>query len=204
MSIIELLPKVVSEGRREANRILEGLSDPTKLLLQTNEFVIPSKDSNYQDLFKEIEQKGVTEDTWKNRLLYGDNLLIMQALLAGDIENGLPSMRGKIDLIYIDPPYDSKADYRTKVVLPGLDVEQKPTVVEQFAYADTWSGELGGEPVKGTLAYLKYLYPRLVLMRELLSDTGSIYIHIDWHIGHYVKIILDDIFGKDNFRNEII
>jgi hypothetical protein len=67
MSIIELLPKVVSEGRREANRILEGLSDPTKLLLQTNEFVIPSKDSNYQDLFKEIEQKGITEDTWKNR-----------------------------------------------------------------------------------------------------------------------------------------
>lgn len=203
-NIIELLPKVVSEGKKEANRILESLSDSTKLLLQTNELVIPSKDSNYKDLLKGIDKKENKEDEWKNRLIYGDNLLLMQALLAGDLENGLPSMRGKIDLIYIDPPFDSKADYRTKIEMPGENLEQKPTIVEQFAYADTWSGELGGEEVKGTLAYLKYMYPRLILMRELLSERGSIYVHIDWHIGHYVKIILDDIFGKENFVNEII
>ena len=89
MSIIELLPKVVSEGKREANRILEGLSDPTKLLLQTNEFVIPSKDSNYQEMFKGLDDKKTEESEWKNRLLHGDNLLVMQALLAGDPENGL-------------------------------------------------------------------------------------------------------------------
>jgi hypothetical protein len=82
-----------------------------------------------------------------NRLIYGDNLLAMQALLAGDEANGLASMRGKIDLIYIDPPFDSKADYRTKVILPGVDLEQKPTVIEQFAYADTWKD--------GTVSYLK-------------------------------------------------
>ncbi|MFQ5753318.1 MAG: site-specific DNA-methyltransferase, partial [bacterium] len=117
---------------------------------------------------------------------------------------GMPSMRGKIDLIYIDPPFDSKADYRTKVEIPGATLDQKPTVLEQFAYADTWAGEIGGQEVKGTLAYLKYLYPRLVLMRELLSEKGSIYVHLDWHVGHYVKILLDDIFGKDNFVNEII
>jgi len=122
--------------------------------------------------------------------------LAMQALLAGDDSNGLASMRGKIDLIYIDPPFDSKADYRTKVMLPGVDLEQKPTVIEQFAYADTWKD--------GTVSYLKMLYPRLCLMRELLSDKGSIYVHIDWHVGHYVKILLDDIFGKKNFRNEIL
>lgn len=203
-NIIELLPKVVSEGKKEANRILEGLSDSTKLLLQTNELVIPSKDSNYQDLLKGIDKKEIKEDEWKNHLVYGDNLLLMQALLSGDPENDLPSMRGKIDLIYIDPPFDSKADYRTKIEIPGQNLEQKPTVIEQFAYADTWSGNLGGEEVKGTLAYLKYLYPRLSLMRELLSEKGSIYLHIDWHIGHYVKIILDDIFGKENFINEII
>jgi site-specific DNA-methyltransferase (adenine-specific)/adenine-specific DNA-methyltransferase len=120
----------------------------------------------------------------------------MQALLAGDDGNGLVSMRGKINLIYIDPPFDSKADYRTKVILPGVDLKQKPTVIEQFAYADTWKD--------GTVSYLKMLYPRLALMRELLSDKGSIYVHIDWHVGHYVKILLDDIFGKSNFRNEII
>jgi len=105
-------------------------------------------------------------------------------------------MRGKVDLIYIDPPFDSKADYRTKVTLPGVDLEQKPTVIEQFAYADTWK--------EGTVSYLKMLYPRLALMRELLSDKGSIYVHIDWHVGHYVKILLDDIFGKDNFQRELI
>jgi adenine specific DNA methylase Mod len=120
----------------------------------------------------------------------------MQALLAGDAATGLPSMRGKVDLIYIDPPFDSKADYRTKVNLPGADIQQKPTVIEQFAYADTWE--------EGTISYLKMIYPRLVLMKELLSDMGSIYVHIDWHVGAYVKIMLDDIFGKENCRNEII
>ncbi|MCB9809292.1 site-specific DNA-methyltransferase, partial [Candidatus Nomurabacteria bacterium] len=211
-TIIELLPKVVQEGRREADRILEGLANNSRVTLQTNELVIPSKDSNYQDLFTQFENERVhnardakiNDGSWRNRLVYGDNLLTMQALLAGDPESGLPSMRGKIDLIYIDPPFDSKADYRTKVELPGVNVESKPTVIEQFAYADTWSTTLGGEEVKGTLAYLRYMYPRLVLMRELLSEQGSIYVHIDWHVGHYMKILLDDVFGKDGFINEIV
>lgn len=141
---------------------------------------------------------GTTEfwKEWINRLIYGDNLLAMQALIAGDEATGLPSMRGKVDLIYIDPPFDSKADYRTRINLPGVDIEQKPTTIEQFAYADTWKD--------GTVSYLKMLYPRLVLMRELLSDKGSIYVHIDWHVGHYVKVLMDDIFGKENLVNEIV
>ena len=120
----------------------------------------------------------------------------MQALLKGDPANGTPSLRGAVDLIYIDPPFDSKADYRTKIILPGGDVVQKPTVIEQFGYSDLWQN--------GTVSYLEYMYPRLVLMRELLSDHGSIYVHIDWHVGHYMKVILDDIFGKENFVNEVI
>ena len=124
--------------------------------------------------------------------------------MAGDPETGLESMRGKVDLIYIDPPFDSKADYRTKIQLPGVNIDSKPTVLEQFAYADTWSGTVGGEDVQGTLAYLRYMYPRLALMRELLSDQGSIYVHIDWHVGHYVKILLDEIFGKENILNDIV
>jgi adenine-specific DNA-methyltransferase len=115
-------------------------------------------------------------------------------LLAGD-EN-TPSLRGKGDLIYIDPPFDSKADYRTKITLPGVELEQKPTVIEQFAYSDTW--------VDGTASYLAMITPRLILMRELLSDTGSIYVHLDWHVGHYVKLVLDEVFGKDNFCNQVI
>ena len=130
-----------------------------------------------------------------NRLVYGDNLLTMQALLAGDPQTGLPSLRGKVDLIYIDPPFDSKADYRTPITLPNASFSQKPTVIEQFAYADTWED--------GTISYLKMLYPRLMIMKELLSERGSIFVHIDWHVGAYVRILLDDIFGKENFRNEI-
>lgn len=204
-SIIELLPRVVSEGRAEVRRILDGIGNGSRVALQTNELVIPNREQAQQEL---LNRQPIIDKRWHNQLIYGDNLLAMQALLAGDPANGVESMRGKIDLIYIDPPYDSKADYRTKVVLPGADVESRPTVMEQFAYADTWSGELhiGGqrEPIKGTLAYLRYMYPRLVLMRELLSEQGSFYFHIDYHIGAYVKVILDDIFGKERFKNEII
>ena len=202
-SIIELLPKVVSEGRREANRILGGLSNSSRISLQTNELVAPNKDRSQAELGATALAAISGEvrpscEHWANRLIYGDNLLTMQALLAGDPDTGLSSMRGKIDLIYIDPPYDSKADYRTKVELPGTNIDSKPTVLEQFAYADTWSNDVGGEEVKGTIAYLKYMYPRLVLMRELLSDRGSIYVHLDYHIGAYAKIILDEIFGKSS------
>ena len=200
-SLIEELPRIVSEGRREAQQILERLSSGTQIGLQTNELVLPSKDVS--GLFKGSSPQipcaynnAIGGGEWMNRLIYGDNLLAMQALLAGDPATGRPSLRGKVDLIYRDPPFDSKADYRTKINLPGADIQQKPTVIEQFAYADTWE--------QGTVSYLKMIYPRLVLMKELLSDKGSILLHIDWHISHYVKIILDDIFTKDCFRNNII
>ena len=192
-SLIEQLPKIVAEGKKEVERIMERLESDNRITLQTNEYVLPvRKEVNlFQGRYQDID-----EQNWINRLCYGDNLLVMQALLNGDPETGLPSMRGKIDLIYIDPPYDSKADYRTKITLPNLNLEQKPNVMEQFAYADTWKD--------GTVSYLKMMYPRLYLMRELLSEQGSIYVHVDWHIGHYLKLILDDIFGKNNFINEVI
>ncbi|MBI3592354.1 MAG: site-specific DNA-methyltransferase, partial [Nitrospirae bacterium] len=151
-SLIEQLPKIVSEGKKEVEKILERLSGSNRLTLQTNEYVLPSKDKS--GLYRG-QLRNITEQEWHNRLIYGDNLLVMQALLAGDAETGLPSMRGKIDLIYIDPPFDSKADYRTKITLPGTTIEQKPTVLEQFAYSDTWKD--------GTVSYLQMIYPRLVL-----------------------------------------
>jgi adenine specific DNA methylase Mod len=193
ISLIEELPKIVKEGRAEVAKILERINSSNALALQTNELVLPSKDIS--GLFRG-NLPSENENTWKNRLIYGDNILVMQGLLAGDSASGLESMRGKIDLIYIDPPFDSKADYRTKITLPNVNLNQKPTVIEQFAYADTWKD--------GTVSYLKMIYPRLALMRELLSEKGSIYVHIDWHVGHYVKILLDDIFGKENLVNEII
>lgn len=192
-SLLEELPRIAAEGRREAQQLLERTNSGTRIGLQTNELVLPSRDS--AGLWRGQNSQTVGGG-WNNRLIYGDNILTMQALLSGDEATGLPSLRGKVDLIYIDPPFDSKADYRTKINLPGADIEQKPTVIEQFAYSDTWGD--------GTVSYLRMLYPRLVLMRELLSERGSIYVHIDWHVGHYVKAIMDEVFGKENFVNEII
>ena len=192
-SLIEQLPKIVAEGRKEVERILERLDSGNKITLQTNEYVLPIRKE--ENLFKSKYQE-IDGQNWFNRLCYGDNLLVMQALLNGDEATGMPSMRGKISLIYIDPPFDSKFDYRSKINLPNLEISQNPTVLEQVAYADMWKF--------GTISYLRDIYPRLYMMKELLSENGSIYVHLDWHVGHYVKILLDDIFGKENFRNEII
>lgn len=197
-SLLEQLPEIVAQGRKEAEKILEGLEGRNRISLQTRELVLPAKDTAAPDWVTQQARRdtaghGNGATGWTNRLIYGDNLLAMAALLAGDEQT--PSLRGKVDLIYIDPPFDSKADYRTKVMLPGLELEQKPTVIEQFAYSDTWSD--------GTASYLSMITPRLILMRELLADTGSIYVHLDWHVGHYVKLVMDDVFGKDNFVNEI-
>ena len=228
-TLLEQLPEIVANGRKEAERILESIEGRHRVSLQTREWVLPAKDSAVQDWIsgtarqahlaahvgrdssRHDGQVGMNPDlqnpgsAWTNRMIYGDNLLAIAALLAGDEQ--MPSLRGKVDLIYIDPPFDSKADYRTKVVLPSpaggrgaggegsVELEQKPTVIEQFAYSDTWSD--------GTASYLAMITPRLILMRELLSDSGSIYVHLDWHVGHYVKIVLDEVFGKNNFLSEI-
>ena len=196
-SLLEQLPEIVARGRQQAEKILEGLEGRHRVSLQTREWVLPSKDTRDSDWITAANRQAHLGDEgsadWTNRLIYGDNLLAMAALLAGDEHT--PSLRGKVDLIYIDPPFDSKADYRTKVTLPGAELEQRPTVIEQFAYSDTWSD--------GTASYLAMITPRLILMRELLSDTGSIYVHLDWHVGHYVKLVMDEVFGKGNFVNEI-
>src|SRR5579864_519170 len=180
-SLIEELPKIIVRGKKEAQRILDGISTSNRITLQTNELVLPTKAKGGLSLYMGQSIKEIEKKEWLNRMIYGDNLLAMQALLAGDPSTGMSSMRGKVDLIYIDPPFDSKTDYRTKVHLPSGDIEQKPTVIEQFAYSDTWKN--------GTVSYLEMIIPRLILMRELLSEQGSIYIHIDWHVGHYVKVI---------------
>ena len=197
-SLLEELPQIVREGRQQAERILESLEGRHRVRLQTREWVLPSKDVSTSDWIAQAQRSARLgdgpRDDWANRLIYGDNLHAMAALLAGDEDT--PGLRGKVDLIYIDPPFDSKADYRTKVQLPGVEIEQRPTMIEQFAYSDTWS--------EGTASYLRMIVPRLVLMRELLSDTGSIYVHLDWHVSHYVKITLDEIFGKSRLRNEIV
>jgi len=143
------------------------------------------KSKKEQERLKKI----VVPDTeWKNRLIWGDNLLVMGSLLK--------EFAGKINLIYIDPPFATGADFSFQVKIGDQEITKEPSALEVKAYRDTWG--------KGLQSYLQMMYDRLVLMKELLADDGSIYVHLDWHVGHYVKMIMDEVFGKDNFRNEII
>jgi DNA modification methylase len=132
------------------------------------------------------------KDNWQNLLFHGDNKEVLATLL----ELGF---RGKIDLIYIDPPFKSGADYVRKVELRGLKTlgrieEDSASVLQQTMYFDIWNND----------TYLQFMYERLMLLKELLAETGSIYVHMDWHVGHYVKLLMDEVFGQDNFRNEIV
>jgi DNA modification methylase len=140
----------------------------------------------------EIPTYDELKDNWQNLLFHGDNKDVLATLL----ELGF---RGKIDLIYIDPPYKSGADYVRKVELRGLKNkdqfnEDSASVLQQTMYFDIWNND----------TYLQFMYERLMLLKELLSEKGSIYVHLDWNIAHYVKLLMDEIFGQENFIREII
>jgi adenine-specific DNA-methyltransferase len=124
---------------------------------------------------------------WRNRLIWGDKKYVLPALLE--------ELAGQVNLIYIDPPFDTGADFTYNVRVDGEGFVKEPSILEQKAYRDTWG--------KGIESYIHWFYETAILLRELLHNSGSIYVHLDWHVGHYVKIIMDEIFGKDNFRNEI-
>lgn len=132
------------------------------------------------------ESYGADVDGWMNKIFWGDNLQVMSHLLK--------QFRGKIDLIYIDPPFDSKADYKKKITVKGKTVTSDSLAFEEKQYGDIWTND----------EYLQFMYERLIIMRELLSPTGSLYIHLDEKRSHYIKIILDEIFGADCFKRELI
>ena len=132
------------------------------------------------------ESYGQARNDWMNKIFWGDNLQVMSHLLK--------DFRGQIDLIYIDPPFDSKADYKKKIALKGKTVYSDQSTFEEKQYGDIWTND----------EYLQFLYERLVLCNELLSDKGCIYIHCDWHKSHFIRLICDEVFGADKFINEII
>ena len=131
------------------------------------------------------ESYGDDADGWRNKIYWGDNLQVMSHLLK--------NFRGKVNLIYIDPPFDSKADYKKKIELRGKSAETDSTTFEEKQYGDIWTND----------EYLQFMYERLILCRELLADNGSIYLHCDWHKSGHLRCILDEVFGMKNFRNSI-
>ena len=139
------------------------------------------------------EQHGESINGWLNKIFWGDNLQVMSHLLR--------EFRGKVDLIYIDPPFDSKADYKKKVSLKTDEFKNDQSSFEEKQYTDIWNND----------QYLQFMYDRLILIKELLSNTGSVFLHCDWHKVHHLRCIMDEIFGNGGadakaagFKNEII
>ncbi len=132
---------------------------------------------------------------WTNKLIWGDNKLILSSLANGPIRDEIEK-EGGIKLIYIDPPFAVGADFGFNIEINGEKAEKKQSIIEEIAYRDTWG--------KGISSYLSMMYERLKLMHNLLAEDGSIYVHIDWRVASYMRMLLNDIFGDENFRNEII
>ncbi len=132
------------------------------------------------------ERYGEETNGWINKIFWGDNLQVMSHLLK--------QYRGQVDLIYIDPPFDSKADYKKKIAVRGQTIKTDSLSFEEKQYGDIWTND----------EYLQFMYERLLLLRELLSEKGSIFLHCDWHKSSYLRCLMDDIFGQNCFRNEII
>ncbi len=162
---------------------------PKDLEFQTAEEVYPNKATGNLTSFFDSGEDEISSQP--NRLIWGDNLLVMQALLAQGYE-------GQIDLIYIDPPFNTGENFNfpNEVKIGDKNYEREMPMNERLAYSDTWE--------RGIDSFLDMLYPRLQLMRRLLSSDGAVYVHCDNNASHYIKIIMDEIFGKENFRNEII
>lgn len=132
------------------------------------------------------ERYGDSVDGWMNRIYWGDNLQVMSHLLK--------EFRGKVDLVYIDPPFDSKAEYKKKISRRGATIEGDVSSFEEKQYSDLWSND----------EYLQFIYQRIIVAKELLKDSGIIAIHLDHHKAHHIRCILDETFSKERFINEII
>lgn len=136
---------------------------------------------------------------WTNKLIWGDNKLILSSLKNGPMRKEIEA-QGGLKLIYIDPPFDVGADFSMNIEIGEDDEKEsftkKPSVIEEIAYRDTWG--------KGADSFIAMIYERLKLMHELLAEDGSIYVHCDWRLNSYMRLVLDEIFGKDNFQREII
>ncbi|MFA6344276.1 MAG: site-specific DNA-methyltransferase, partial [Candidatus Gracilibacteria bacterium] len=131
---------------------------------------------------------------WTNKLIWGDNKLILSSLKNGPLRKEIEA-QGGLKLIYIDPPFDVGADFSINIEIGEEEFTKKPSVIEELAYRDTWG--------KGADSFIAMIYERLKLMHDLLADDGSIYVHCDWRMSPALRFILNEIFGIDNFQNEI-
>lgn len=187
------------DEKREVELVWNGKTDDiTNTVLPFQ--VIEQVDEPRSD--KEIKAQRTLFDTsgrqikgWANKLIWGDNKLILSSLKNGPLRQEIEE-QGGIKLIYIDPPFDVGADFSMNIEIGDEQFTKQPNVLEDLAYRDTWG--------KGADSFIAMIYERLSLMRDLLADDGSIYVHCDWRVSAFIRFVLDEIFSSSNFRNEII
>ncbi len=142
-----------------------------------------------------LDNRGRQLKGWTNKLIWGDNKLILSSLKNGPLRKEIEE-QGGIKLIYIDPPFDVGADFSMNIEIGDEQFTKEPSVLEELAYRDTWG--------KGADSFISMIYERLSLMRDLLADDGSIYVHCDYRLNSYIRIVLDEIFDSQNYKSEII
>lgn len=188
---------ILFEDKREVELVWNGKSRDvctTVLPFQTLEHVDePRVETKAQaELF---DSRGRQLKGWTNKLIWGDNKLILSSLKSGALRQQIEEAGG-IRLIYIDPPFDVGADFSMDVEIGGETFHKEPNLLEQIAYRDTWG--------RGADSFIAMIYERLLLMRDLMSDDGSLYVHCDWRVNSFLRLALDEVFGRDGFVNEII
>jgi len=165
-------------------QIIEQVDEPRK-----------EKDTKIQQTLFDIDDRGRQIRGWTNKLIWGDNKLILSSLKNGPLREEIEK-QGGIKLIYIDPPFDVGADFSMNIEIGDETLTKQPGILEEIAYRDTWG--------RGSDSFIAMIYERLVLMRDLLAEDGSIYVHCDYRVDSFVRLILDEIFGRDCFKNEIV
>ena len=153
------------------------------------------KPVNLQLSLFDIDARGRQLKGWTNKLIWGDNKLILSSLKSGPMREAIEA-QGGLKLIYIDPPFDVGADFSMDIEVGEVTFTKKPNILEEIAYRDTWG--------RGADSFISMIYERLILMRDLLAEDGSIYVHMGPNVSHYVKATLDEVFGAKNFRSEIV
>ena len=187
------------EDKREVELVWNGKTSevcnvvlPFQVIEQVDEPRAEEAVKLQMDLFD--LQSGRQIKGWNNKLIWGDNKLILSSLKNGSLREEIEA-QGGVKLIYIDPPFDVGADFSMNIEIGGETLTKKPGILEEIAYRDTWG--------KGADSFIAMIYERLVLMRDLLADDGSIYVHCDWRVNSYIRLVLDEVFGKERHSNEI-
>jgi hypothetical protein len=187
------------EDKREVELVWNGKSREvcTAILpFQTLEHIDEPRKESSSGLQSELfDTSGRQVKGWANKLIWGDNKLILSSLKAGALRRQIEDAGG-LKLIYIDPPFDVGADFSMDIEIGGETFHKEPNLLEQIAYRDTWG--------RGADSFISMIYERLILMRDLMRDDASIYVHCDWRMEAFIRIVLEEVFGRDNFMNTII